>query len=71
MSEKMYDVLKVVSLVITPLGVFVVTMLHIWTSIDTAPITATIAAFETFLGAMLTISSDKYWKSRGGNDESR
>lgn len=70
-SNKIYDVLKVISLLIAPIGVFVVTMLHIWTNVDTAGITATIAAIETLLGALLTISSNKYWRNKGENDEAR
>lgn len=65
MSNKVYDVLKLLSLVIAPIGVLLVSLLNIWTAIDTAPITATIAAIETFLGTMLTISSNSFWKKRG------
>lgn len=61
MTNKTYDVLKFLSLVIAPIGVLVVSLLNIWTAYDTSPITATIAAIETFLGTMLAISSKGYW----------
>lgn len=60
MANKVYDVLKAISLIIAPLGVFTITMLSIWTSVDVAPITATITAIETLLGALLQISSHNY-----------
>lgn len=66
MTNKAYDVLKAISLIVTPLGVFVVSMLGIWTTIDTTPITATIAAIEVFLGSLLTISSKGFWSNNHG-----
>lgn len=65
MTNKAYDVLKLISLIVTPIGVFVVTLLGIWTDVDTSPITATIAAIEIFLGSLLTITSNGYWKKDG------
>lgn len=66
MSNNAYDVLKTISLIVTPVGVFVVSMLGIWTTIDTTPITATIAAIEVFLGSLLTISSRGFWSKNNG-----
>lgn len=66
MTNKVYDVLKTISLIVTPLGVFVVSLLGIWTTIDTTPITATIAAIEVFLGSLLTISSKGFWSNSHG-----
>lgn len=66
MTNSVYDVLKTISLIVTPLGVFVVSLLGIWTTIDTTPITATIAAIELFLGSLLTISSKGFWSKNNG-----
>lgn len=65
-SNRIYDVVKLISLIIAPLGVFVTTMLSIWTQVDVTPITATVTAIEVFLGAILTISSNKYWSHKNG-----
>lgn len=66
MANSVYDVLKTISLLVAPIGAFVVSMLSIWTSIDTMPIVATITALETLLGAILTISTHNYNKTVTG-----
>lgn len=66
MSNKAYDVLKTISLIVAPLGVFVTTILSIWTQVDVAPITATISAVEVFLGSLLTMSSKGFWSNNNG-----
>lgn len=60
MTNKVYDVLKIIALIIVPLGTFLVSILSIWTDIDTAPIVATVTAIETFLGSLLALASKKY-----------
>lgn len=60
MGNKVYDVLKAISLIVAPFGAFIVSMLSIWTQVDTMPIVATITAVETLLGALLQISAHNY-----------
>lgn len=62
MTNKVYDTLKIVALIIAPLGAFIVSMLSIWTNVDTASIVATVTAIETFLGSLLALASNKYAK---------
>lgn len=62
MSNRVYDILKIIALIVAPLGAFTVSMLSIWTAIDTAPIVATVTAIETLLGSLLAIMSSKYAK---------
>lgn len=60
MNNRLYDILKAISLIVAPFGAFVVSMLSIWTQVDTMPIVATITAIETLLGALLQITTHYY-----------
>ena len=69
MSNKVYDILKSIALVVLPaLATLVIAVFEIWGLPYGAQIGATITAFATFLGAILTISSAKY-KASKDNEE--
>lgn len=62
MSNKTYDFLKVIALVVLPaLGALYSALAGIWGFPYAEQIVGTIAAIDAFLGAVLKISSDKYW----------
>lgn len=64
MSNKTYDILKFVSTIATPLATFILTITDIWglNQYGTA-IAASVSALGVLLGAILKISTDKYWET--------
>ena len=66
MSNKVYDVLKWVLLIVVPAFVTCFTTLsNVWGwDIPTEAITTTITTIATFLGAILFISNSKYKKAQ-------
>lgn len=63
MSNKLYDILKLISMIATPLATFILTMTDIWglNEYGTA-IAASVSALGILLGGILKITSDKYWE---------
>lgn len=60
-SNKVYDVLKYISLVVLPaIATLYLTLSNIWGLPYGTEIAATITAVDTLLGALLGISSQKY-----------
>lgn len=73
MSNKLYDILKLVSMIATPLATFILTLTDIWgfNQYGTA-IAASVSALGILLGACLKVATDRYWKEideRGEDDE--
>lgn len=65
MSNKVYDVLKWVALVILPaIGTLYFSLAGIWGLPYGEEILGTIAAIEVFLGAILQISTSQYNKTK-------
>ncbi len=63
MSNKVYDVLKFVAQIVLPaLATFYLTLAGIWGLPFGEQVSGTIMAVDTFLGAVLMISSNKYNK---------
>lgn len=60
MSNKTYDILKNLCLVVIPFIAFVSTICGIWNVPYTEQITGTLVALETFLGALVKISNMNY-----------
>lgn len=69
MSNKTYDTLKLLSLVAMPMITFVCAVLKIWNVPYTAEITATLAAVDTLLGALVTGLKAAYTKRQEGANE--
>lgn len=63
LSNKAYDILKVIALIILPLSELVTALGNIWGLPYASQITATLVAVDAFLGALLKISSDNYIKT--------
>lgn len=73
MSNKTYDILKNIALYILPaLATLILTLGGIWGIPYAEAIAATITAIDTFLGAILKISSNEYQKAqKGAENESK
>lgn len=68
MTDKMYDALKYVALIITPaLATFINAIGIVWGVPYTNEATMTITAFGVFLGATLGVSSKNYEPETHGN----
>lgn len=71
--NKLYNVLKYVALIVLPaLCCFLTTFGDVWNIQVMPKIVATITALATFLGALLQISTNQYWKENPdekGNDD--
>lgn len=66
MSNKIYDVLKIIAQIVLPaLATLYVTIAGIWGLPFPEEISGTIMAIDTFLGAVLMISSSNYNKKEG------
>ena len=69
MSNKTYDILKNIALYVLPaLATLILTLGGIWGIPYAEAIAATITAIDTFLGAILKISSNKYAKEQDGGE---
>jgi len=65
MSNKMYDVLKFIALIVLPaLGTLYFTLSGIWNFPYGEEIVGTITAVDTFLGALLGISNAAYKRGK-------
>jgi len=63
MSNKVYDILKYIALIVLPaIGALYFALAKIWGFPYATEIVGTIAAIDTFLGAILKISNDQYNK---------
>lgn len=60
MNNKVYDVLKIIGLVILPIIEFITTILKIWNIPYTEQITATLIAFNVLVGALVVIANKIY-----------
>lgn len=70
MSNKTYDSLKLFSLVILPaIGTLYFALSQIWGFPFGDKIVGTITAIDAFIGTMLKISTNKYYKEINGGEE--
>ena len=70
MSNKVYDVLKYIAQIVLPaLGALYFALAKIWNFPYGTEVVGTIAAIDTFLGALLKLSSDQYHKENQPPDE--
>ena len=63
LSNKVYDVLKWIAMILIPaVSALYFGLSQIWGFPYGEEIVGTLAVIDTFLGALLGISSSKYWK---------
>lgn len=72
MTNKTYDILKWVALVVLPaVATLYTTLAALWGWSYSEQIAGTIMAIDTALGALLGISSAKYQKMKGDNENAK
>lgn len=64
MSNKMYDILKFAALIATPVITFLCAIVSIWGIPYGQQITATLAALDTLIGAVVVIAKQMYDKKQ-------
>lgn len=64
LSNKAYDILKAIAVYIAPFATFIGAVCIIWGVPYSEQITATLAAFNTLIGALLGKSSAEYHKAK-------
>lgn len=70
MSNKLYDILKYIAQIVLPaIGTLYFALASIWGFPYGEQVVGTIAAVDAFLGALLKISSDRYYQELDPPDE--
>ena len=70
MSDKVYDVLKWIALILIPaIGTLYFALAGIWGFPYTEAIVGTLTAVDTFLGAILGISTSMYKKNQNESND--
>ena len=70
MSDKVYDVLKWIALILIPaIGTLYFALAGIWGSPYAEAIVGTLTAVDTFLGAILGISTSMYKKNQSESND--
>jgi hypothetical protein len=59
-KHETYDMIKLIALLVVPIGTLIAALLNIWGLPYAQQITATAAAIDVFLGTVVKISSDAY-----------
>ena len=62
MSNRTYDIIKLISLIAVPLVAFISALMTIWNVPHGEQITATLTAVDTLLGALVVILAKEYNK---------
>ena len=70
MSDKVYDILKIISQIILPaIAALYVSIAGMWGLPFSEQIGGTVMAIDTFLGAILMISNKNYKKKKGEQED--
>lgn len=64
-NDKVYDVLKDISLILVPLSTLIVAILTAYGYAEVERVTVVLAAINTFLGSLVKISNKQYKKEIG------
>ena len=62
-NNRLYDVLNVIAKIVAPAITFISAVLAIWHVPYTTEITATLGAFDVFIGALVLVFKAKYDKT--------
>ena len=60
MSNKQYDILKMIALILTPVLAFLASLTNIWNVPYAEQIVATLTALDTLIGAVVVIANKQY-----------
>ena len=66
MSNRTYDALKVIALLVLPIGTFISTCLSIWNVPHAEQVMATFAALDVLCGAVVSVAKGIYDRGRSG-----
>lgn len=66
MNDKTYDIIKNTALFAAPIIVLIASLCSIWDVPFAEQITATLAAIDTALGAIVIVAKNIYEKKKGG-----
>lgn len=69
MTNKTYDILKQIALWAVPLSVFVASMGKVWGLPYAEQISATLAAIDVLIGAVVSVSARAYKAGQEGEDD--
>ena len=64
MSNKTYDILRLIAELIAPIATFIGAVLVIWNVPYAEQITATLAALDVLMGAIVTVAKNIYDKKK-------
>lgn len=65
MSNKTYDTLKLIALLVLPIGTFISTFFDIWGIPCAEQIQQTFIALDVLCGALVTIANEMYKRAKG------
>lgn len=68
MSNKTYDTLKLVALILTPVLAFLASVANIWNIPHAEQIVATLTGIDTLIGAIVVALKSAYDKKGGDTD---
>lgn len=71
MTNKTYDIIKTVALIAAPVLTFAAALVSIWNIPHGAELTATLAALDTLLGAIVIAAKRIYDKGGEENDKDK
>jgi len=60
MTNKQYDILKMIALILTPVLAFLASLTNIWNVPYAEQIVATLTALDTLIGAVVVIANKQY-----------
>lgn len=66
MNDKMYDTIKAVALICTPVLTFLTAIVSIWNVPFSAELTATFSALDILAGAIVVVAKKIYDEKKGG-----
>lgn len=66
MTNKQYDTLKTIALIITPVLAFLASVVTIWGIPYGEQIVATLTALDTLIGAVVVAANSKYKEEKDG-----
>ena len=69
MSNKTYDTLKLVALLVAPVVVFLTALINTWGIPHGDQIIATLAALDVLIGAVVKIVATQYHKTQNETEE--
>ena len=67
MSNKQYDTLKMIALILTPVLAFLASLTNIWNVPYAEQIVATLTALDTLFGALVIAANKQYKEKNSGS----